>query len=89
MDKIVKAILFKNDLIIISEIVEVMSDIGEPDCKLINPYQLIQESVIGEYELISWPKFTFQNEIMVNSESILTITDPKPTIIEKYLELTA
>ena len=88
MDRVIKAILLKNNIVIVSEIIEVMADIGEPDCKLINPYQLIKQSDTNEYDLIPWIEFTFQNEIMINSDSILTITDPKPTIVEKYFELT-
>ena len=35
-----------------------------------------------------WPKATNQTELMIRSEDILTIADPKPEVIEKYLELT-
>ena len=37
MDKIVKVILLTNSERLISEIEEVGAEIGEPDCKLINP----------------------------------------------------
>jgi hypothetical protein len=39
--------------------------------------------------MIPWPEITNQTEIMIHSDSILTIVDPIPEIIEKYLELTA
>ena len=35
-----------------------------------------------------WPEVTHQNEIMLRSEDVLTIADPTPEIVEKYLELT-
>jgi hypothetical protein len=36
-----------------------------------------------------WPEITNQSELMIHSDSILTIVDPTPEIIEKYLELTS
>ena len=84
MDKQVKCLLLKVDTILITEIVEVGSELGEPDCKLINPYQFF-----GENDFRRWPNVTNQRELMIHSDSILTIADPTPEIIEKYLELTA
>jgi hypothetical protein len=74
----------KIDNVIVTEIVEVGSELGEPDCKLINPYKIDSEG-----NLTVWPDMTDQIEIMIHSDSILTIVDPKEEIIEKYLELTA
>ena len=59
------------------------SELGEPDCKLINPYEIDAEG-----NLVPWPEVTDQKELMIHSDSILTIVDPKPEIIEKYLALT-
>lgn len=84
-----KCLLLKNDVVLISAIAEVYAEIGEPNCKLINPYKLEKNQTTEEYSLETWLDFTLQNEIMINSDSILTITDPKPTILEKYLELTS
>jgi hypothetical protein len=80
----IKCLLLDVDNVIISEVVEVDSQIGDPDCKLINPYLFISED-----EMVPWPKITNQTELMVRSSDILTIADPKPEIIQKYLELTA
>lgn len=82
MEKNVKCILLKVDTVLISEIVEVGSELGEPDCKLINPYQFL-----GDDNLKPWPEVTNQRELMIHSDSILTIADPKPEIVKKYLEL--
>ena len=35
-----------------------------------------------------WPKATDQTELMIRSDSILTIADPTKEVIAKYLELT-
>ena len=84
MSKIVKCLLLKVDNVIVTEIEEVPSELGEPDCRIINPYQINSEG-----ELTPWPEVTDQREMMIHSDSILTIVDPKEEIIEKYLELTA
>jgi hypothetical protein len=80
----VKCLLLKVDNVIVTQIEEVPSELGEPDCRIINPYQI---SIDGE--LTPWPEVTDQREMMIHSDSILTIVDPKPEIVEKYLELTA
>ncbi len=84
MDKTIKCLLLDVDNVIISEVVEVDAELGDPNCKLINPYQFFSED-----DMRPWPKVTNQTELMIRSEDILTIADPKPEIIEKYLELTA
>ena len=84
MAKNIKCLLLKVDTVLITEIVEVGSELGEPDCKLINPYEFLSVD-----DMIPWPEITNQTEIMIHSDSILTIVDPIPEIIEKYLELTA
>jgi len=87
MENTIKCLLLKNNSIIISEIVEVVSELGEPDCKLINPY-ILKKSISGEYFLEWWLDFSEQNELMMHSDSILTIVDPKSEILKKYLEMT-
>jgi hypothetical protein len=84
MEKVVKCLLLKNNQIIVTEIVEVGSEFGEPDCKLINPFVMNQSSG----DLSTWLDFTDQNEMMIHSDSILTIVDPNKEVLIKYLELT-
>ena len=79
----IKIIIFKNDLVLITRLEEVGSEMGEPDCKLINPFELK-----GEF-LESWPSFTTQREMMVHSDSFLTIIEPDKTQLDKYQALTA
>ena len=69
--------------LIISEVEEVGAEIGEPDCKLIKPY--LFESIDN---MKPWPKATNQTELMIRSDSILTIADPTKEVIDRYLELT-
>ena len=79
----IKIILFKNNLVLVSRIEEVSTDLGEPDCKLIDPFELK-----GEF-LESWPSFTTQREMMVHSDSFLTIIEPDKAQLDKYQVLTA
>ena len=80
----IKLIIFKNNLVLIARVEEVAATIpGEPDCKLIEPFELK-----GEY-LESWPSFSSQREIMVSSDSFLTIIDPDKHHLDTYQRLTA
>ncbi len=84
MDKVIKCLLLDVDNVLISEVVEVDAELGDPNCKLINPYQFFSVD-----DMKPWPKATNQTELMIRSEDILTMADPTPEVIEKYLELTA
>ncbi len=79
----IKIILFKNNLVLVTRLEEVGSEMGEPDCKLIDPFELK-----GEF-LESWPSFTTQREMMVHSDSFLTIIEPDKNQLDKYQALTA
>ena len=71
------------DNVLITEVVEVMAELGEPNCKFINPYRFIDID-----NMTPWIKATNQTEFMLRSEDILTIADPTPEVLEKYKELT-
>ena len=70
-------------LVLIARIEEVSTELGEPDCKLIEPYELK-----GDY-LEHWPSFSMQREMMIHSDSILTILEPDKAHLDKYQSLTA
>ena len=81
----IKCVLIDVDNVLITEIVEIDAEIGEPNCKLIKPY-LFKD--IDDME--PWKSdITNQTELMIRSEDILTIADPTGTVIDKYIELTA
>lgn len=83
-DKVVKCLLVDIDNILISEVEEVPSEIGDPDCKLINPYRFH-----GIDKMTPWIQASDQKEYMIRSSDILTIADPSKEVIEAYLKLTA
>ena len=80
----IKLIVLTSQLKLVSQIEEVGAAIpGEPDCKLLEPY------IVGEQDTLSpWMvDVTNQNEFMISSDKILTLVDPKPTLLEKYENL--
>tara|TARA_B100001939_G_scaffold83404_1_gene71159 strand:- start:326 stop:595 length:270 start_codon:yes stop_codon:yes gene_type:complete len=89
MEREVKLILFKVDTVLITEIVELDAELGDPNCKLIKPLEWKKNKDNDDYSLNVWIEATDQEELMVRSEDILTIADPTPEVIEKYLELTS
>mgnify|MGYP003116390550 FL=1 len=84
MDKVVKVILLTNSERLISEIEEVGAEIGEPDCKLINPMEIWESNNLAPWMM----DHTMQDTFMISSDKIITLADPMPTLLEKYLEKT-
>ena len=93
MAKIIKLIALVNNKILLSEIEEVGAEVGEPDCKLINPVTLTttEDKITveeGKVVLTKWlSSLTKDREFMISSDKILTMSDPAPTILEKYIDL--
>jgi len=80
----VKVMCLTNNQILISQIEEVAPlDIGDPNCKLIEPF------ILGENDTLSpWLiDVTNENEFMICSDKILTLVEAKPTLLEKYQNL--
>ena len=81
----IKCVLLDVDVVLISEVIEMDAEIGDPNCKLINPY--LFNSID---DMKPWKSdITNQTEFMIRSEDILTIADPTNEVIEKYTELTS
>ena len=81
----IKCVLIDVDIVLIAEVVELDAEIGDPNCKLINP--LLFNSID---DMKPWKsEITNQTEFMIRSEDILTIADPTGTVIDKYIELTS
>ena len=75
-----KVIILTNLIILLAKVEEVGADIGEPDCKLIEPF--VFEQTTGK--LHPWlSEFTVENAFMISSDKILTLAEPN----EKYIKL--
>ena len=81
----IKCILIDIDNVLISEIVEIDAEIGEPNCKLINTYLFKDIDDMKPWK----SEVTNQTEFMIRSEDILTIADPTGTVVDRYVELTS
>lgn len=79
-----KLIVMTNNQILLTQIEEVTTELGEPDCKLVEPFLLNQSSL----ELSPWLlDYTTQNTFMIHSDKILTIADPNTKLKGKYESL--
>ena len=86
MEKVIKLIVLTSKEILLSEIEEVGSEIGEPDCKLVKPFIVNTESgktILEPFML----DLTTENVFMMGSDKILTLAVPTPTLLEQYLKL--
>ena len=79
----IKIIVLVNQQRLVSQIEEIGADIGQPDCKLTEPF------IVGDNNTLSpWlVESTNQSVFMLSSDKILTLVDPKPTLLEKYQDL--
>ena len=80
----VKVLVLTNKQILVSQIDEVAPmDIGDPNCKLIEPFILVENDILSPWLI----DVTNDNEFMICSDKILTLVDAKPTLLEKYQDL--
>ena len=79
----VRVIALTNNHYFISQIDEVVAeDIGQPDCKLINP------CVIIDGKLSKWmSNLTPNKEMFMSSDKILTLVDPTKKLLAEYTKI--
>ena len=80
----VKVLSLTSQQILISQIEEVPSELGEPDCKLIKPFVIKYDKSLEPFLM----DYTNETVLMMSSDKILTIVEPLPTLLEKYQSLT-
>jgi hypothetical protein len=78
-----KILVMPNNLILLSQIDEVGGDIGEPDCKLTEPFIVNEDGTLSPWLV----NVTNQNDMVIHSDKILTIVEPTGTLVDKYTEL--
>ena len=85
MDQIVKIVHLTTNQILITELAEIAAVVpGEPDCKMINPFTIKENQTLEPWLL----NVTKDDIFMISSDKILTLADPTPTLLEKYIDLT-
>ena len=81
-DLSIQILYLTNNLVLVSKIKEVIADIGQPDCKLINPCTLIG----GKVE--RWMSgVTTDNVMFISSDKIVTLVDPSQNILAEYKKI--
>ena len=82
--KQIKVLVLTNQQNLVSQLEEVAPlDIGDPNCKMIEPFLLNEDGTLSPWLI----DITNDNEFMICSDKILTLVDPKPTLLEKYQDL--
>ena len=78
----IQVLYLTNNLRLVSQINEVLADIGQPDCKLINPCVIDKDG-----KLTKWmSSLTDNTEMFMSSEKILTLVDPNQKLLDDYFE---
>ena len=78
-----KLLVLPTNQILLTQIEEAGGDIGEPDCRLIEPFVVNDDGTLSPW-LVS---LTNQNSFMIHSDKILTIVDPNGKLVDKYNDL--
>ena len=78
--KPLKILVLEQNLYLITQIEEVSTELGEPDCRLIEPFVLESDGTMKPWLV----DITSQNSFMIHSDKILTIADPNGKLIDKY-----
>ena len=78
-----KILVMVNNQILLTQIEEVGADIGEPDCKITEPFVVNDDLTLSPWLV----NITNNNEFMIHSDKILTITEPSGTLVDKYNDL--
>ena len=77
-----KLLLLKNNSYVVAQVEEIVADYGMPNCKLIQPYE-----VMSEVDLRPWPCYTDQEEVLFSSDNILTIISPNADVVKAYIDM--
>ena len=79
----IQVLYLTNNLRLVSQINEVLADIGQPDCKLINPCVIDKDG-----KLTKWmSSLTDNTELFMSSDKILTLVDPNQKILDDYVNI--
>ena len=77
----IKCLVLLTGIVLIAKIEEIDAEIGDPNCQISDVCLINSDGTISP-----WLNFTEDTELMIRSENILTITQPKKDILKLYLE---
>ena len=84
MESVIKILVLINKQLLLSEIEEVQSELGEPDCRLVNPFVFKDDKSLEPF-LDGYSK---EKTFMISSDKIITLAQPTPTLLEEYQDIT-
>ena len=76
-------LLVLENLNLLTQIDEVGGELGEPDCKLTEPFVVNEDGTLSPWLV----NLTNQNTFMIHSDKILTIVEPNGKLVDKYTQL--
>ena len=82
-DENLQILILETGKVLLTEIEEVASELGSPDCKLTEPFVLHEDGTLTPWLM----DVTTQNTFMIHSDKILTIVEPNSKMVKKYKEL--
>ena len=86
--KNVQILILKNEQVVISEVISVTQEIGEPDCKLVKP-KLVVSGDRPDKRVVEWlDEYTDQDAIMIRSDDRLTFVEPTTDLLDYYVTIT-
>ena len=77
----IKCLVLLTGIVLIAKIKEIDAELGDPNCLISDVCVINSDGTIS-----SWLDFSEDTELMIRSENILTITEPKKDIVKLYLE---
>ena len=87
MDDVIRVLILKDGLTLVSKIEEVGEfEIGEPNCVLVDP-MLVDPEKDYEEAMTRYPdqRLTQEKKMMILSDNILTMVVPHPKLLSEYL----
>ena len=86
--KNVQILILKNEQVVISEVISVTQEIGEPDCNLVKP-KLVVSGDRPDKRVVEWlDEYTDQDAIMIRSDDVLTFVEPTTDLLDYYVTIT-
>ena len=73
-------VLILQNLILVTQIEEVAGELGSPDCKLTEPFELMEDGTLEPWLM----NITTQNTFMMHSDKILTLVVPNSKLRDRY-----
>ena len=73
----IKCLVLLTGIVLIAKIEEIDAELGDPNCLISDVCVINSDGTIS-----SWLNFSEDTELMIRSENILTITEPKKDIVK-------